>query len=407
MEPRVLRVRMLGEFTLAWGDVEVKDTSSRAYKVWLFLAYLIYNRPRAIPREEQLKLLGTGERDSDPARMLRNVRWSARKLVEPIVEQLGQELILSKGSDCVWNPDVALELDAEEFEARCVAAEGTGDPAQRLMEYRAALALYQGDFLKRLGGELWVEQLSAYFHNRYLYAAEESVPLLQATGEYQEAAALCRTVLADAPYQESLHRQLMVSLMGAGDYAGAGEAYRTLREMLLSELGILPDEETQAIYRTVAQQLGSQSMSPDAIRAQLREQALPTGALICDYPTFRLFYQVEARSADRRGDAIHIGVLSVVGKGGKSLSNRSLNKAMEQLSVQIQKTLRIGDVAACCSASQYILLLVQANFENSQLVCRRVVKAFAQAHPRSPAQVQLSVLPLEPLFGSGTTTRDW
>ena len=58
----------------------------------------------------------------------------------------------------------------------------------------------------------------------------------------------------------------------------------------------------------------------------------------------------------------------------------------------------MGDVASCCSASQYILLLVQANFENSEMVCRRVVTGFAREHPRSPARIQSNVLPLEPLF---------
>ena len=46
--------------------------------------------------------------------------------------------------------------------------------------------------------------------------------------------------------------------------------------------------------------------------------------------------------------------------------------------------------------SQYILLLPQANYENSCKVCERIIKAFCRQYPHSPAQLHYSVQPLEP-----------
>ena len=69
---------------------------------------------------------------------------------------------------------------------------------------------------------------------------------------------------------------------------------------------------------------------------------------------------------------------------------------MDNLKELIQKNLRRGDIAARCSVSQFILLLPQANYENSCMVCERIIKTFNRQYPHSPATLRSSVHPLEP-----------
>ena len=78
------------------------------------------------------------------------------------------------------------------------------------------------------------------------------------------------------------------------------------------------------------------------------------------------------------------------------LSQRSLSRAMENLQEQIRNNLRRGDAASRCSASQYILMLPHANYENSCMVCERIIRAFTRQYPHSPAELHYSVQPLEP-----------
>lgn len=59
--------------------------------------------------------------------------------------------------------------------------------------------------------------------------------------------------------------------------------------------------------------------------------------------------------------------------------------------------LRQGDVAAQCSPSQLILMLPQANYENSCAVCQRVIKSFNRKYPHSPANIHYSVQAMEPM----------
>jgi len=69
---------------------------------------------------------------------------------------------------------------------------------------------------------------------------------------------------------------------------------------------------------------------------------------------------------------------------------------MENLQALVLNSLRQGDVVTRYSASQLIIMLPQANYENSRMVCQRILKAFTRQYPHSPVDIQFSVHPLEP-----------
>ncbi|MBO5666012.1 MAG: hypothetical protein J6S45_01040, partial [Firmicutes bacterium] len=56
------------------------------------------------------------------------------------------------------------------------------------------------------------------------------------------------------------------------------------------------------------------------------------------------------------------------------------------------------DVLTKFSASQLLIMLPQANYENSQAVCQRLIKAFNRKYPHSPVTIHSTVHPLEPLI---------
>ena len=129
---------------------------------------------------------------------------------------------------------------------------------------------------------------------------------------------------------------------------------------------------------------------------ELREPDGPRGALVCEYDFFKILYHAEARSILRSGNAVHIGLLSVTSESGGELPKRSLDRVMENLLDLIRSCLRKGDIASRCSVSQFILMLPQANYENSCMVCERIIKSFCRQYPHSPAQLHYTVQPLEP-----------
>ena len=100
----------------------------------------------------------------------------------------------------------------------------------------------------------------------------------------------------------------------------------------------------------------------------------------------------------RSGEVIHIALLSVHGEFGKELTRRSLDIAMENLKTLVLGNLRQGDVVSLCSMSQLVIMLPQANYENSCAVCQRIIKAFYRQYPHSPTEIRYHVHPLEPML---------
>lgn len=391
-----IQVQMFGEFQLSCGGTVVCGREYRSHKVKSLLAYLIYHHNRMVPIDELTGILDASKKNAAPVAALRTTLYRMRCAVRTAEDMLGLPLIVTRNGMYGWNPEAALELDTEEFEAACRA--GIPDGPEQMEHCRRMLGLYQGDFLDKLASEHWVEPLAEHYRSLYLSAVEQVAPVLIEAGDPRTAAEHCAKAMVLSPYSESVCRWLMRAYAASGNTEAAAAAYEQMRSVLYKDLGVVPEEETKKVYQSVLCAGEESVLSPDSIRSKLQEDHPAAGALICDFTSFRLFYQAEARSAARRGDAVHIGILSVSSRTSTPLSARSLAHTMEKLHDLISEELRTGDIASSCSASQYILMLVQANYENSRMVCDRIVKSFFRTHPRSPARINTAVFPLEPTF---------
>ena len=400
MDQTVLKVQMLGTFSIMLGDAKVDDSSNRSKKIWLLLAYLIYNRDRMVSQEELIQLLWNDDEENDnPNGALKTAFWRARQMLEPLSPSIGKEAIIRKGGGCRWNPAIKTELDTDLFEDLYRAGAASENPEERLEKLYSAVMMYEGCFLNKMNMETWVSPIAAYYHHVYSNALAETLPLLEKQGRMQEIENLCQRALQEDPYNELLHQYYLRSIANRGEYTRAAAVYEELRDLLYTNLGITPAEETQIIHHEILRNLGGYAMRPADIRENLREEEPAGGATVCDYNFFKFFYQAEARAAARRGDAVHVAVLSVTDKDGEELVRRSLDRAMENLQLQIQRGLRKSDIMSRCSASQFVVLLLQANYENSLMVCNRIVRAFGRTYPHTPARIHVAVMPVEPTEG--------
>lgn len=397
MEQNVLKVRMLGEFSISCGDIHVDESVTRSRKVWLLLAYLLHNRERVIPAEELIGILWNENRKDTAGGALKTTSWRTRKILADLESVMGHELIITGEGGYRWNPAVATEVDADEFARLYQEGRNAQEDAQRRELFLAALELYRGDFLGKLSAEVWVTPISVRYQNMYLSVVLEAVSVLRAGGDVKKAEQLCRSMLRSEPYHETLYQQLMLCLLDLGETKRAAEVYEQMRERLSVDLGIIPNETSQGIYQDILNNLHGYALSPEYIWLQLREDDPPAGALMCEYSYFKLLYQAEARSAARRCEAVHVAVLSVVDGSGGALPKHRLDRVMENLRMLLQLSLRRGDVVSRCSASQYIIMLLQANYENSRMVCDRILRAYKNAHPNAGERIRISVLPLEPM----------
>ena len=395
MNGPTLQVQMLGQFTLRYGDRTISDSDDRSRRVWSLLAYMLYNHGRSFAQEELIHLYwSNGEKSADPGNALKSIFHRIRTALDKLQPGLGRLLIRRKAGRYFWNNTMPLSLDIEDFEAYFHAAEAAGDDDVRLAEYQAALALYAGDPLPRMTDEIWTIPIVAYYHSLYTRAAAGAIELLEKQERTAEAVALCRRAIHIEPYQEDLYEHLMRGLLRTGDMKGAMSVYEEMSELLFAHFGVMPSETLRTLYRQATRTVNDRTLTMDEVCSQLEEPAPHGGAMVCEYDFFKILYRAEARSIARNGHSANICLLSVSGKDGEMLARRSLDPAMNNLQVLVQNNLRRGDVIARCSISQYIILLPQANYENSRMVADRLVSAFYRRYPHSPARLRYTVQPL-------------
>ena len=395
MNGPTLQVQMLGQFTLRYGDRTISDSDDRSRRVWSLLAYMLYNHGRSFAQEELIHLYwSNNEKSADPGNALKSIFHRIRTALDKLQPGLGRLLIRRKAGRYFWNNVMPLSLDIEDFEAHFHAAEAAGDDDVRLAEYQAALALYAGDPLPRMTDEIWTIPIVAYYHSLYTRAAAGAIELLEKQERTAEAVALCRRAIHIEPYQEDLYEHLMRGLLRTGDMKGAMSVYEEMSELLFAHFGVMPSETLRTLYRQATRTVNDRTLTMDEVCSQLEEPAPHGGAMVCEYDFFKILYRAEARSIARNGHSANICLLSVSGKDGEMLARRSLDPAMNNLQVLVQNNLRRGDVIARYSISQYIILLPQANYENSRMVADRLVSAFYRRYPHSPARLRYTVQPL-------------
>jgi len=392
MEP--IKISMLGEFTLQYGQQLLRESGTRSRRIFSLLSFLICHRGQTVSQYKLIELLwGDSAEVSNPENTLRILLHRTRSLLDQLYEGAGRECILRKDGSYCWNPEVLIELDYERFEALCQSSRES-----RLEDLLKALSLYRGEFLSKQSSDSWVIPICTHFQNLFLLTSQEAAQLLQQQGRYGEAADICRRCLDAEPYFEPACQMLMQILAAMNNPRGAAEVYEAMSRRLFDDFGIRPSEETRAVYRNAVHSPEDRTIAMDEVLEHLQEPEAPPGALQCDYDYFKMLCYAERRAIERSGTVTHVALLSVVAPAEKSLSKRSLNRVMEQLGQCLRTNLRRGDTISQCSASQYIIMLPKANYENSCMVCRRCLAAFHRAHPHVTARINYLVQPLTPSY---------
>ena len=390
-------VRMLGSFSVQMGDKKIDDNSSRTRKVWLLLAYLLYHKGRSIPQKELIDLLWEdGEEKDNPQSALRTTFHRVRTSLNKLDETAGHDLILHQGGGYFINPEMEVELDIYHFNELVKAGEEAESDEVRLENYLKAIALYDDDFLVKLSSESWARSVALHYHEIYIKIVKDALILLEKVQRREDAVNICIRALRIEPYSEDVYLHLMVNYLAMGERRNVIETYEKMSKIFLSDFGVLPSEEIRNIYYEAIKSSNETSVPMEVVQEQLKEPEALNGALVCEYDFFKVLHYSTARLIERTGAAVHICMINVSGEGGKALSKRSHDTVMENLQEQIRINLRRGDVVSRCSVSQFIIMLHLANYENSCMVCDRIIKSFNRQYPHSPAHLTYTVKAVDP-----------
>ena len=397
MKQDVLHVKMFGKFELKYGDQTISCNGSRSKLLWNLLAYLLCHKGELVSSEELIPIIWKYEKNDNPAGAMRTAIHRARSMIGELTNDSSVQFLISKNGGYMWNPEIETDFDVENFDKLVSKCEGE-DKAEVCLE---AIELYEGKFLPMQSSELWVMPVQAYYHNIYESLIDRVVPILEKENRFEDGIVICNGALKIDPYSEKIYQYLMRFLLIAEDRQEVVRVYEEMSKLLLTTFGIMPDQESRALYREALNSVKNGTViSPEIVQEQLCEQGDIKGALICDYDFFKMLYQSQARAIVRSGIVVHTALLTVKSRNKQEVSAKSVSLAMDHLEEHLQKSLRKGDVITRCSSTQFMVMLTSSNYENSCKVCQRFISSYSQKYPHSLVYVDYYVQPLIPSTNS-------
>lgn len=379
-------VNTLGSFYLKYEDVVLKEDSIRSPMLTKLLLFMIMHREQILTTDDIATALWQEEEVDNPAGALKNLMYRLRTILKKYFGDV--EFILTSRGSYHWNPEVELVLDAEQFEELINKARKESETEEEAIQYyEEAIRLYQGDFMPKLMEMHWVVTASTYYHSMFLSAIKGLAELYISAEKYHEMENICNEALDIDKVDEQLHYYLIYARIKNQNLKLAMESYEKACEILRQELGIRNPTKLQEIYEELLKMnKGIEAENIERVQEDMTEEHAD-GAFFCGYPVFREIYRLEARKITRIGEAEYVLLLTIkqkegIGSATEQIEQFRIKKAMEGLEGTLHKSLRIGDVAAKYSDSQFVILLPSCTYEGGRMVADRIVNNFYNSYPK-------------------------
>ena len=207
------------------------------------LGYLAAAGPRGFHRRDAILALFWPEADQEHA------RTSLRKSVHFLRQQLGPDIIVSRGDE-----EIGLDLD------RCWCDVVTFEESVEAGWWERASELYQGDLLPGLHlsdvpeFERWLEETRIRLRAQAVRAAWKLSERECAQNRVSGGVQWARRAIELAPYDEDGIRRLLGLLLEAGDRVGAVLAYEQFAQRLSADLELQPSADTVALIESARNQ---------------------------------------------------------------------------------------------------------------------------------------------------------
>ncbi len=261
-----LQIRLLGDFSLVYGDQPVVSfTSSRLQSL---LTYLVLHRDVPQYRQHLAFLFWPDAIESQARNNLRQLLHQLRQALPAV----GQFLHID-ASTLRWQLAAPCSLDVAEFERAVHLAE----VATRLNDQQAlraaleqATTVYRGDLLPSCYDD-WIIAEREKLRQCHLQALEQLLRVLEVHGDTISAIRCAQRLIQFDPLSEDLYRRLMQLLALNNDRAGALRVYQTCATTLQSELGVEPEPATREAYERLLH------LQAPAVQAVERAVERPSG----------------------------------------------------------------------------------------------------------------------------------
>lgn len=381
----MIKISLLGEFSVS--DTEsnavLTDVELRSDMIKKLFIYMVLHRDHPVSVQELSDALWVEDETDNPQGALKNLMYRMRTSLKKVFGDT--QFFKTNLGSYSFNDELPITVDVDEFERLIKNAKKASDNKKKIKIYENAVALYNGDFYEGKGDRSWIVTSATFYHSLFLSLVKDLSSLYMEEGMYKEAETLLNLGLRYDNVDESLHCQLVRSIIKQGNIDLANEAYTNARRIMQKALGVKESKNLRAVHEEIlAMSKGTSAESLADIQDDMMEEEEPDGAFLCGYGAFKEIYRLENRKAERLGTAEYVLLLTLNSLHNYSESdgtyNFLLNKAVKQLEHSVCHSLRIGDVAAKYSDTQYIVLLPTCTYETTKMVTDRILDNFKNAY---------------------------
>ncbi|MBQ8279789.1 MAG: transcriptional regulator [Roseburia sp.] len=382
MKKKLLKVRMLGAFTMEYEGRSIAFERNTQTKTNQLLQILFHAGEAGINREEIMRRLFGREEVTNPSNSLRATVFRLRKLLLAAGISEDDEFVHIKSGIYRFTSAIPVELDTVLFEEAAQEALSATEEAARCKKLQYACALYQGDFLPQIEEE-WTLAEATKYKELYVRCMSELCELLKKRGEYELLFQTAAEAVELYPYDEWQVWQLD-SLIVQNQMKEAMHLYEETADELFRKKGISPSEK---LTERLAQMSGSDVCRVkviEEIQEELGENRELDGAFYCSYPSFAETYRYIKRVIERSGQSAYLMLCTVTdGKGYPLEKGERVERLSDELGEAIQSALRRGDLYTKYSVNQYLVLLLDIKHEDCQIVIDRINDRFENPYRKN------------------------
>ena len=375
----VLKVHMLGAFSMEYGDKPISFRRNTATKSMKLLQILLHCGEGGIARGKLLESLYGREELADVAN---NLRVTSHRLKKMLVDAGLPEYdyIQIKSGIYRWSSPMEVEVDVHVFSNLVDSSKTEASEDKKIQLLKSACEVYHGEFLPGLSGEDWVLLESVQYKKKYTQALSQICDSLMKQREYETVLDLCEKASELYPFDEWQSVQVDC-LMALNRYKEAIQLYEDTAKLFFEELGISPSEKMMNQFNEMSAKMSHKPQAINEIKGGLKEDEEEDGAFYCNLPSFRDGYRLVRRIIERSGQSVYLMLCTVTDGKGRPMENKEKLTAMtDELYDAIKHCLRRGDSFTKYSPTQFLILLVGTNQENCSMIFDRISRYFAREH---------------------------
>ena len=259
------------------------------------------------------------------------------------------------------------------------------------------MTLYRGALLQKSELNEWAYPRAVTLHNQYIAGVYDYIDLLKQSGrdeDEREIISVCRSALEREPFDDSIHIELMRTLLRGNNATEAKAQYEEVMHLHYHYLNVKPSQELMEFYNEIVEASKNIEFNLESICRQLYQSSREQSAFVCDFAVFKEIFNLQIRNIERLGTTMFLAVITVSGTDGGQMENIRQENVMRGLVEILRNNLRKGDVITHFSPTTVAMLLPTVDYNTGDGVMDRIKQKFYQAYPNSNVLFNYRIAPL-------------